>query len=327
MSDPSVDRKKAKKEKKEKKRKHEEQQEEAAGAPIAAEAPQAELSEKEKKKAAKRAKKEAAAREASASSESTSDALASLAAEDEMIEKDVAKADGEDEPFDLSALKKNKSKDVKNGSGSSSSSSSDNTIPEGATVIRDPVRIFLGNLPFKITDELIHECFDEFGTIEGIHWVTDKETGRFYGTAFVDFADAASAKAAQVRNGVEILGRPIKVGMAAGANIAGKNRFNSKEKKGGHLAKLPISAKPEGCTTVFLGNLSFNIDDTTIAEVFKHCGDISDIRWVEKDGEFKGCGFIEFYESWQTDEAVKLNGKEVMGRPMRVDYSARASRQ
>lgn len=182
------------------------------------------------------------------------------------------------------------------------------------------------SLPFKITDELLHEAFDEFGEIEGIHWVTDKATGKFYGTAFIDYNNAESAKAALVRNGVEILGRAIKVNAATGANVAGKNRFNSKEKKGGHLAKLPISEKPDGCNTVFLGNLSFNIDEPTLRQVFADCGEISDIRWVEKDGEFKGCGFIEFIESWSTDEAVKLNGSDVLGRPMRVDYSARGSR-
>lgn len=66
-------------------------------------------------------------------------------------------------------------------------------VPDAnAVVIAEPVRIFLGNLPFKITDELIHECFGEFGTIEGIHWVTDKATGQFYGTASVDTAYTVS---------------------------------------------------------------------------------------------------------------------------------------
>ena len=133
------------------------------------------------------------------------------------------------------------------------------------------------------------------------------------------------------------------------------------------------SEKPADCNTVFLGNLSFNIDENTLREVFGLCGEITDVRWVrattkqrgahavgavsairgagptgprsidilcsacpffvlfrcfqvEKDGEFKGCGFVEFAESWSTDEAVKLNGSDVMGRPMRVDYSARGSR-
>ena len=133
--------------------------------------------------------------------------------------------------------------------------------------------------------------FDEFGTIAGIHWVTDKATGNFYGTGFVDFegegkngagetvSGTTAAKAALVRNGVEILGRAIKVNMATGANVAGKNRFNSKQKNGGHLAQLPVSEKPDGCNTVFLGNLPFTIDEATLRETFAHCGDISDVRW------------------------------------------------
>lgn len=68
------------------------------------------------------------------------------------------------------------------------------------------------------------------------------------------------------------------------------------------------------------------MDEPTIRDVFKECGDITDIRWVEKDGQFLGCGFVEFAESWSTDEAVKFNGMDVLGRPMRVDYSARSSR-
>jgi RNA recognition motif-containing protein len=96
----------------------------------------------------------------------------------------------------------------------------------------------------------------------------------------VDFEDAASAKAALVRNGVEILGRAIKVNMASGANVAGKNRFNSKQKNGGHLAQLPVSEKPDGCNTVFLGNLPFSIDEAQLRELFDPCGVITDVRWV-----------------------------------------------
>ena len=79
---------------------------------------------------------------------------------------------------------------------------------------------------------LVVQCFDEFGEIAGIHWVTDKATGQFYGTAFVDFTTAEAATGALVRNGVEILGRAVKVNVATGANVAGKNRFNSKQKNG-----------------------------------------------------------------------------------------------
>ena len=106
------------------------------------------------------------------------------------------------------------------------------TVPTLTLVDRD-VRVS-GLLLFVV------QCFDEFGEIAGIHWVTDKATGQFYGTAFVDFTTAEAATGALVRNGVEILGRAVKVNVATGANVAGKNRFNSKQKNGGHLAQLPV---------------------------------------------------------------------------------------
>lgn len=365
---PPLQEKHEKKSKKDKKRKHEEEEVEVAETPVVEETPK---EKKKKEKKAKKAKKEESDGEEETQGNSTSNALSSLA--DELLT--TPKAEEEDEAVDLIALKKNKKMSVHSDRANGGAEKSGAFQPdENAVVIAEPVRIFLGNLPFQITDELIHECFDEFGAISGVHWVTDKATGKFYGTAFVDFEEASSAKAALVRNGVEILGRAIKVNVATGANVAGKNRFNTKEKNGGHLAKLPVSAKPDDCNTVFLGNLSFNIDDPTIREVFAHCGEISDVRWVEKDGEFKGsernkdtrahvttttddetlqctialppphshsplspslffalvpltsCGFVEFVESWSTDEAVKLNGSDVLGRPMRVDYSARSSR-
>jgi len=83
-----------------------------------------------------------------------------------------------------------------------------------------------------------------------------------------------------------------------------------------------VSEKPEGCTTVFLGNLSFDIDDTNVHDTFGSCGTIEKIRWVEKEGRFAGFGFIQFAESDATDKAVALNGNDLLGRAMRVDYAA-----
>lgn len=48
------------------------------------------------------------------------------------------------------------------------------------------------------------------------------------------------------------------------------------------------------------------------------------MRFAEdrESGEFKGFGHVEFEESDATDNAVALAGTDVMGRPIRVDYSA-----
>ena len=216
--------------------------------------------------------------------------------------------------------------DVTEHSALSSTAASSSSASSVAPAVESSSRIFIGNLPFKITDDLLHSTFSPCGAIDGVHWVTDKTTGKFYGSAFIDFQSPTAIPAALQLNNTELLGRPMKVGLATGRQSAGQNRFNQKQKNGGHLALHPISDKPDGTTTVFLGNLSFDIDEATVTQLFKDCGEVKQVRWVEKDGVFKGCGFVEFHETDATDLAVKFNGREVLGRPMRVDYSGNTNR-
>ena len=48
--------------------------------------------------------------------------------------------------------------------------------------------------------------------------------------------------------------------------------------------------KPEGCTTVFLGNLSYDVTDEAVKDFLGECGEIKEIRWHtdKNSGEFKG---------------------------------------
>jgi len=85
----------------------------------------------------------------------------------------------------------------------------------------------------------------------------------------------------------------------------------------------PQRDRPPGCNTVFVGNLSYDIKDDTIRNIFKDVGEIKAIRWLndKKSGKFKGCGFIEFHDPNATFRAAMKNGTMVMGRPMRVDFA------
>lgn len=85
----------------------------------------------------------------------------------------------------------------------------------------------------------------------------------------------------------------------------------------------PQRNRAPGCRTIFVGNLSDAIDDDTIFQVFSEIGDIKAIRWLNdrKSGKFKGCGFVEFYSEEAAERAASLNGKPVLGRPMRVDFA------
>jgi len=73
--------------------------------------------------------------------------------------------------------------------------------------------------------------------------------------------------------------------------------------------------------TVFIGNLSFNIQDENIKEVFADCGEVIDIRWVsdKETGAFKGFGFVEFAEVEGAKAALNHIGESVLGREIRID--------
>jgi nucleolin len=100
--------------------------------------------------------------------------------------------------------------------------------------------------------------------------------------------------------------------------------YSKEERTGGGGAagreKKGPSAKPDGCTTVFIGNLSYQINEDEVYEFFSTCGNIKEIRWNQ--GDFKGYGWVEFDDTNSPDEAMKLNGKDLAGRAIRIDYAA-----
>mmetsp|Transcript_20747 Transcript_20747/g.52582 ORF Transcript_20747/g.52582 Transcript_20747/m.52582 type:complete len:376 (-) Transcript_20747:1828-2955(-) len=80
---------------------------------------------------------------------------------------------------------------------------------------------------------------------------------------------------------------------------------------------------PPGCTTIFAGNLSFDIDEDSLREVFKDCGEITQIRWgMDRETEhFKGYGHVEFATEEACQAAAKLHGTYVMNRALRLDFA------
>ncbi|MBQ6534165.1 MAG: hypothetical protein IJI37_03265 [Opitutales bacterium] len=85
------------------------------------------------------------------------------------------------------------------------------------------MEIFVGNLPFDITEGEIREKFGECGTVSSVKMLTDKLSGRFRGIAFVSFDDDEQAKAAVEKlNGADLGGRPMRVDISRSID----RRFN-----------------------------------------------------------------------------------------------------
>ena len=72
-------------------------------------------------------------------------------------------------------------------------------------------KIYVGNIAFTVTESQVREMFEEYGAVESIAWITDRDTGRFRGFAFIEMEDAAANSAITGLNGKEIDDRPLKV--------------------------------------------------------------------------------------------------------------------
>jgi len=76
-------------------------------------------------------------------------------------------------------------------------------------------RLFVGNLPFDTNEMDLRDLFAQMGTVVEVKVVTDRETGRPRGFAFVEMASAQEAASAiEQLNGRDLGGRTLKVNEA-----------------------------------------------------------------------------------------------------------------
>jgi len=157
--------------------------------------------------------------------------------------------------------------------------------------------------------------------------MTDRESGRFKGSGFLDFATPADAQKATTLHDTELLERKMIVQLAKPKAAGERGARGARGARGGaDRGARPPSQKPEGCDTCFIGNLNFSITDDDVHEVFGSCGTIISVRWVERDGKFSGIGFVQFADTEATDKAVALSGTDIKGRPVRVDFAQSKSK-
>ena len=76
-------------------------------------------------------------------------------------------------------------------------------------------RLYVGNLPYRMTEDELATVFAEVGEVVDVNIIMDRETGRSKGFAFVEMAeDGAAETAINQFNGVEVGGRTLKVAEA-----------------------------------------------------------------------------------------------------------------
>ncbi len=96
-------------------------------------------------------------------------------------------------------------------------------------------KLYVGNLPYTVTESALSDKFAAYGTVESAKLITDRETGRSKGFGFIEMASDSEAQAAIEKvNGTDYDGRPMKVNEArpqekrsggGGGGYGGGNRW------------------------------------------------------------------------------------------------------
>jgi len=76
------------------------------------------------------------------------------------------------------------------------------------------MKLFVGNLDFGATESSIRDLFEPYGQVEQVSLITDRETGRSRGFAFVEMNNADAERAMSALNGHSVDGRALNVNEA-----------------------------------------------------------------------------------------------------------------
>jgi RNA recognition motif-containing protein len=99
--------------------------------------------------------------------------------------------------------------------------------------------IFVGNLDFAATESSLRSPFEHYGKAERVNLVTDRDTGRSRGFAFVEMTDSAQAdQAIAALNGASLDGRALNVNEARPKPEGGRG-FSRGPQGGGRQRREP----------------------------------------------------------------------------------------
>uniref|UniRef100_H0XBY4 RNA binding motif protein 23 n=1 Tax=Otolemur garnettii TaxID=30611 RepID=H0XBY4_OTOGA len=181
----------------------------------------------------------------------------------------------------------------------------DNLSPEE----RDARTVFCMQLAARIRPRDLEDFFSAVGKVRDVRIISDRNSRRSKGIAYVEFCEIQSVPLAIGLTGQQLLGVPIIVQ----ASQAEKNRLAAMANN--------LQKGSSGPMHLFVGSLHFNITEDMLRGIFEPFGKIDNIVLMKDSdtGRSKGYGFITFSDSECARRALEqLNGFELAGRPMKV---------
>jgi nucleolin len=179
--------------------------------------------------------------------------------------------------------------------------------------------IFVGRLSWNVDNDWLKSEFEECGAVIAARVQMDRNTGRSRGFAYVEFADLTSVEKALQLSGKEIDNRPVNVDRCTNNKAFGGQGNANEARRAAYGDKTnPLSS------VLFVGNLSWDASEDSLWDLFAEYGDVKSVRVPtdRESGKVKGFGYVEFFDIESAKKAFQdAQGKEILGRNLRLDYS------
>lgn len=173
---------------------------------------------------------------------------------------------------------------------------------------RDARTVLCMQLSARVTRKALRQLFQQVGKVTDVKMISDKNSRRPKGIAYVEFRELESVHKALNLNGQRIEGIPIVIQ----PSMAEKNRMAEAAAR---------FAQPSAFKRVYVGSLHFNINEAMLKAIFEPFGTIDSVTLI-RDSETqrsKGYGFIEYCNPESAKRAMEqMNGFELAGRPIKV---------
>ncbi|CAM9709451.1 unnamed protein product [Lampetra planeri] len=186
----------------------------------------------------------------------------------------------------------------------------DNLTPEE----RDARTVFCMQLAARIRPRDLEEFFSAVGKVRDVRMISDRNSRRSKGIAYIEFVEVDSVSLAIGLTGQRLLGVPIIVQ----ASQAEKNRAAAAA-----AAAATMQKSTAGPMRLYVGSLHFNITEDMLKGIFEPFGKIENCQlMMDSDtGRSRGYGFVTFADAECARKALEqLNGFELAGRPMKVGH-------
>ncbi|KAL5113311.1 hypothetical protein ACEQ8H_008824 [Pleosporales sp. CAS-2024a] len=180
--------------------------------------------------------------------------------------------------------------------------------------------LYVGNLYYEVTSEQLKTVFSRFGELESVRIVYDNR-GLSRGFAYIEFKNVDDAQTA-----IDNLDMQV---------FEGRNLIVQYHRPSPRASLSPRTAPPAApapgvpSKTLFIGNMSFEMSDKDLNELFRNIRNVRDVRVAidRRTGQPRGFAHADFIDVESATQAKQvLESKTIYGRQLRVDFSTSTNR-